>query len=189
MRNVDMSVRELFVKIASATGKTVLTTGDINELCEAHGLKYPQWFTKDENNRIGRGKYRTPGVVVTEPEPELIDQAQLLKITPTTKVAGNRISNVVQVAHHVAVQVWHLRDKHGSFAVQLGIADHGRNHAALANPRLVANDEASAALDVVDGQGQRLYLLGRERFFEPLGAVLQAVAHIVVNVADTLAQV
>lgn len=97
MRKVDMSVRELFVKIASATGKTVLTTSDINELCEAHGLKYPQWFTKDENNRIGRGKYRTPGVVVTEPEPEpeLIDQAQLLKIAPTAKVTGNRISNVV----------------------------------------------------------------------------------------------
>ena len=55
-----------------------------------------------------------------------------------------------------------MRDKNGGFPVELGVADHRGHHAALADAGLVANDEAFALANVVNCQGQRLYLLGRK---------------------------
>lgn len=52
--------REKFLALLIATGKTVVTTKELLDLCEANDLKEPQWFTKDAANRAGRGQFHVP---------------------------------------------------------------------------------------------------------------------------------
>ena len=52
--------REKFLNLLIATGKTVITKQEIRDLCEANDMKVPQWFTKDDANRAGRGQFTVP---------------------------------------------------------------------------------------------------------------------------------
>lgn len=52
--------REKFLSLLIATGKSIVTKQDIRDLCAAHDMKVPQWFTKDDANRAGRGTFTVP---------------------------------------------------------------------------------------------------------------------------------
>lgn len=103
MRKVNSNVREQFIKVAVATGKEILTLQELKDLCGDNGLKFPQWYAKDLNYRAGRGMYRVPTDLSSNPAvvpapvaaPTINVQAQVLKM-PQDKIShGNRIANVV----------------------------------------------------------------------------------------------
>ena len=56
--------REKFLSLLIATGKSIVTTKELLDLCEANDLKEPQWFTKDAANRAGRGQFIVPNGAV-----------------------------------------------------------------------------------------------------------------------------
>ena len=101
MRNVNLSAREKFVKVAVKTGKEVLTLQELRALCDKNGLTFPQWYAKDMNYRAGRGLYRVPtellsGASTPAPVAETVNlTAQVVKM-PSEKIShGNRIANIV----------------------------------------------------------------------------------------------
>jgi MoxR-like ATPase len=90
--------RDKFLALLVSTGKSVITKQEIRDLCEANDMKVPQWFTKDDVNRAGRGMFRVPGVPVSitadnhvstqeEKEEEIVEQVamQPLALAPVTK--------------------------------------------------------------------------------------------------------
>ena len=54
MRNVNLSAREKFVKVAVKTGKEVLTLQELRALCDKNGLTFPQWYAKDIDRKSTR---------------------------------------------------------------------------------------------------------------------------------------
>ncbi len=86
--------RQAFIDAILATGKTQVTTDDIRDIVEQTGLKWPQWFTKDESYRIKRGVFRVPGVSSEAPEPINMVAQVIPMAKPAAPVAGNRIANV-----------------------------------------------------------------------------------------------
>ena len=63
MRTVNTEIREKFIALASSTGKSVLSLGEIKNICLENEMSLPQWFMKDTNNRAGRGLYKVPSMV------------------------------------------------------------------------------------------------------------------------------
>lgn len=62
MRTVNTEIREKFLSVATATGKSVLSLGEIKDLCLENDMSLPQWYMKDVNNRAGRGLYKVPAL-------------------------------------------------------------------------------------------------------------------------------
>ena len=56
--------RDKFLSLIAATGQTSITIKEIVTICDANGMKVPQWFTKEEENRLGRGLYKVPNSIV-----------------------------------------------------------------------------------------------------------------------------
>jgi hypothetical protein len=56
--------RDKFLSLIAATGQTSITIKEIQIICDANGMKIPQWFTKEEENRLGRGLYKVPNSIV-----------------------------------------------------------------------------------------------------------------------------
>ena len=56
--------RDKFFSLIAATGQTSITIKEIQSICDANGMKVPQWFTKEEENRLGRGLYKVPNSIV-----------------------------------------------------------------------------------------------------------------------------
>ena len=52
--------RQLFLDALIATGKSQVSLDEIRELSDNIGIPTPQWFTKDETNKVKRGIYRVP---------------------------------------------------------------------------------------------------------------------------------
>lgn len=63
MRKPDLEARAKFLDAVKQSGKKVVSVADINDICKKHKIKYPQWFTKEPENRAGRGMYSVPGDV------------------------------------------------------------------------------------------------------------------------------
>lgn len=85
MRTVNTEIREKFLSVATATGKSVLSLGEIKDLCLENDMSLPQWYMKDVNNRAGRGLYKVPTLT-----------AQVLPMKKIETVAEpKRIGNVV----------------------------------------------------------------------------------------------
>ena len=92
MRNNRVEVKEKFMSMLKATGKDVITKSEIKDICVTLGIPGAQFFTKDENNRVGRGLYKVPGANV--PVVEAVEMtAQVLAMKPEIK-SGNRITNI-----------------------------------------------------------------------------------------------
>ena len=92
--SVRAANRQMFLNALVSTGKDVVTTDDIKNVCNKIKIAFPQWFTKDESNKVKRGTYRVPGASVSTPAvaTETINmQAQVIEM-PTTK---NRIASVI----------------------------------------------------------------------------------------------
>ena len=82
--------RELFLNALRETGKTSITKQELTELCDKIGIVVPQWFTKDEDNRISRGLYKVANSIV--PQTASASTVELsAKVLPMTK----KIENVV----------------------------------------------------------------------------------------------
>jgi len=56
--------RDKFFSLIAATGQASITIKEIQTICDANGMKVPQWFTKEEENRLGRGLYKVPNSIV-----------------------------------------------------------------------------------------------------------------------------
>jgi len=88
MRTVQTDKREKFLSLAAATGKTVLTLQDIENICSENDVKKPQWFMKDLANRAGRGLYKVPNATISmatvismkKPEPEFDSKKRITNI-------------------------------------------------------------------------------------------------------------
>jgi len=89
-------LKQKFFEALSSTGKTEISRAEIKNICNSIGLKSTQWFTKDENNRIGRGMYRVPNAQVSRvsANAEIEMKAQVIPMTKQTEKSGNTISNV-----------------------------------------------------------------------------------------------
>lgn len=88
--------REKFFNALIATGKTEVSRQEAKAIAASLGLASPQWFTKDENNRVGRGMYRVPNSNSAPPADIPNLSAQVIPLAkPVDVSSGNRISNVV----------------------------------------------------------------------------------------------
>lgn len=87
--------REKFYSILAKCGKPEVTVNEIQDLCDAARIKFPQWFTKDPDNRVSRGVYKNPKYSIAEPSNAISLSAQVLPMTKRTETEGNRITNVV----------------------------------------------------------------------------------------------
>lgn len=87
--------RQLFLDAIIATGKSEVNTDDIRDIVAKTGLKWPQWYTKDESYRIKRGVFRVPGFSKAAPAAPAINMvAQVIPMSKPEPVQGNRIANV-----------------------------------------------------------------------------------------------
>jgi len=84
--------RQAFIDAIIATGKTQINTDDIRDIVAKTGLKWPQWYTKDESYRIKRGVFRVPGASNAAPAINML--AQVIPMVKAEPVQGNRIANV-----------------------------------------------------------------------------------------------
>jgi MoxR-like ATPase len=82
--------RELFLAALRETGKSTITKQELTEVCNQIGIVVPQWFTKDENNRVARGVYKVMNAV-TKPATETVAVDMVAKVLPMNK----KIENVV----------------------------------------------------------------------------------------------
>jgi hypothetical protein len=98
-------------------------------------------------------------------------------------------ADVVQVAVDVGKEGGFFGDEDGRQPVFGPVADDGRRDPALADAGLVADDHAVAALDVPDGQGDGVHLLGgKELEYVGFERIMQFLGHIQVGTADFLPQ-
>jgi hypothetical protein len=90
--------RDKFLSLIAATGQTSITIKEIITICDANGMKIPQWFTKEEENRLGRGLYKVPNSIVAPASTAQVNlTAQVLQMpvqssAPTTM---QKITNLV----------------------------------------------------------------------------------------------
>jgi len=84
--------RQAFIDAIIATGKSQINTDDIRDIVAKTGLKWPQWYTKDESYRIKRGVFRVPGASNAAPAINML--AQVIPMVKAEPVQGNRIANV-----------------------------------------------------------------------------------------------
>ena len=86
---VRTEIREKFMSTLQALGKAEVTKAEIKSICANLGISGAQWFTKDESNRVGRGKYLVPN-------PALISmQANVVPMKKPVEHSSHRIVNVV----------------------------------------------------------------------------------------------
>ena len=86
---VRTEIREKFMSTLQALGKAEVTKAEIKSICANLGISGAQWFTKDESNRVGRGKYLVPN-------PALISmQANVVPMKKPVDHSSHRIVNVV----------------------------------------------------------------------------------------------
>jgi hypothetical protein len=86
---VRTEIREKFMSTLQALGKAEVTKAEIKSICANLGISGAQWFTKDESNRVGRGKYLVPN-------PALISmQANVVPMKKPVEQSNHRIVNVV----------------------------------------------------------------------------------------------
>ena len=88
-------IRQEFLDKLKATGKESVSRTELNKIGQEVGLKSYGWFTKQIENKIGRGLYKVPG---NSPAIALqFNVAKREKVVPinnTIETSGNRITNV-----------------------------------------------------------------------------------------------
>lgn len=86
------AVRQSFMNALVSLGKPEVTKAEIKQICSTLGISGAQWFTKEESNRVGRGRYRVPTNVV--PQTAIAMQAQVIPMVKHVEKSENRIHNV-----------------------------------------------------------------------------------------------
>ena len=90
--------RQVFLDALLATGKSEVTLDDIRAIERDLGIKWPQWFVKDESNKLRRGVFKVPnasGKVAPAASPAVQMVAQVIPLAAPPAKTGNRIANVV----------------------------------------------------------------------------------------------
>lgn len=82
-------LKQKFIDTLIATGKDVITKAEIKEIATKLGLASTQFFTKDEANRVGRGKYRVPNSSMM---PAM--QGQVVPLVKPVEKSEHKIQNV-----------------------------------------------------------------------------------------------
>jgi len=87
--------RQAFIDALIATNKSTLTRTEVRSVAKKLGISTPQWFIKDESNKISRGLYKVPSGVDTPASAVSIElSAQVIPMTKAEVSSGNRIANV-----------------------------------------------------------------------------------------------
>lgn len=89
-----IEIREKFLKALIATNKATVTFQEVKDIADAAGVPLPQWFTKDDANRIGRGTYKVPSTYDADVAAGINMVAQVIPMAQPKSVE-TRISNVV----------------------------------------------------------------------------------------------
>jgi len=89
-----VEIREKFLKALIATNKAEVTFQEVKDIAEIAGVPLPQWFTKDDANRVGRGMYKVPNAFDATVAAGINMVAQVIPIAQPKSVE-NRITNVV----------------------------------------------------------------------------------------------
>ena len=81
-------LKQQFIDALISTGKDTVTRTELKEIATKIGLGSVGFFTKEESNRVGRGKYRVPSTAISM-------QGQVIQM-PKQQVekSGSRIQNV-----------------------------------------------------------------------------------------------
>jgi cobaltochelatase CobS len=81
-------LKQQFIDALISTGKDTITRTELKEIATKIGLGSVGFFTKEESNRVGRGKYRVPSTAISM-------QGQVIQM-PKQQVekSGSRIQNV-----------------------------------------------------------------------------------------------
>lgn len=90
--------RDKFLSLIAATGQASITIKEIQTICDANGMKVPQWFTKEEENRLGRGLYKVPNSIVAPVSTAQVNlTAQVLKMPAQSPAPSTmqKITNLV----------------------------------------------------------------------------------------------
>lgn len=103
--SAKIEAREKFLSLLVATGKVVVTKQDIRNLCEANDMKVPQWFTKEESNRAGRGLFKVPS---DSPIVAIVENATL---TASAEMVPLSLSKSTRQAPRVTSVVTDLEDQ------------------------------------------------------------------------------
>jgi len=88
MRTVNTAIREKFLSLAAATGKSVLSLNEIKDICSENDMSLPQWFMKDSNNRAGRGLYTVPALAAQ------VLPMKKVEVATETKRIGNVVTDL-----------------------------------------------------------------------------------------------
>jgi MoxR-like ATPase len=83
-------IKQKFMDALVATGKQTISKAEIKVIAGELGIASTQFFTKDEANRVGRGKYRVPTAGVTT----IALQAQVIPMAKPIQKSENKIQNV-----------------------------------------------------------------------------------------------
>jgi MoxR-like ATPase len=95
MRKPNLEVRSKFLEAVKQFGKDTLSVEDINVICKNLKIKFPQWFTKDPENRAGRGKYFVRGAVVKSAPIESV--AMAAQIIPMAKKHISSVETDIEI--------------------------------------------------------------------------------------------
>ena len=90
--------RDKFFSLIAATGQSSITIKEIQSICDANGMKVPQWFTKEEENRLGRGLYKVPNSIVASASTAKVNlTAQVLQMPVQSPAPSTmqKITNLV----------------------------------------------------------------------------------------------
>ena len=88
-------LKQNFIDALVATGKNTVSKSEIKEIATNLGLASTQFFTKIEENKVGRGLYKVPnGAAATMPalQAQVIPMPEKTKPVPTN---GHYINNVI----------------------------------------------------------------------------------------------
>lgn len=93
-RKVNMDVRNKFLGWLNSLDADTVSRQDIVDFCIKESIPYPQWYTNDEDNRAGRGMYKTGKK--TESKPVKVEtQDAVPALTSAQVVPIRKIDSVV----------------------------------------------------------------------------------------------
>jgi len=79
--------KQKFFNLLNSLGKPTATLAEVKSACTESGMKSAYFFTKQDENRIGRGLYRVPGAVCNM-------QTNVIPMSATVEKSKDKIVNV-----------------------------------------------------------------------------------------------
>ena len=114
-------MKQKFFDALNNLGKPVVTRAEVKQICSQIGLKGAQFFTKEDQNRAGRGLYHVPNAVCNM-------QAKVISMPINTE--KNKIASVATDldATNLVPSQYKNYVPFGNFSDVLAIVEIGRAH-------------------------------------------------------------